>query len=84
VLTLFIVNADPISPVTARERVQTALEARAVIEQAKGVLAEQEALSMEDAYLRLREMGQDSGQSLSEVAKRVILGAHAHGNPRER
>src|SRR5436190_1013552 len=42
VLTLFIVNADPISPVAARQRIQAVLEERAVIEQAKGVLAEKE------------------------------------------
>ncbi len=75
VLTLFIVNADPISPVVARQRVQAALEARAVVEQAKGVLSEHEAISMEQAYLRLREIGQDSGQALSEVAESVILAA---------
>src|SRR5215207_4545937 len=77
VLTLFIVNADPISPVAARERIQAALEERAIIEQAKGVLSEQENLSMEAAYVRLREIGQDSNRPLSEVANSVILEAHA-------
>ena len=75
VLTLFIVNADPISPVTARQRIQAALEERAVVEQAKGVLSEHEAISMEEAYLRLRQIGQGSGQPLSEVAESVILAA---------
>ncbi len=75
VLTLFIVNAEPITPVAARERIDAALEVRAVIEQAKGVLAEQQDITMADAYLRLREVEKDTGRSLSEAARSVILAA---------
>jgi hypothetical protein len=72
ILTLFIVNAQPISPVMLRLRVELALTGRAVIEQAKGVLAEQEGLDMAAAYRRLLELQAQNGDSLSDVARSLI------------
>lgn len=80
-LTLFIVNSDPVSPAQARERVELALEARTVIEQAKGVLAEQEDLEMAAAYLRLRQLESGSGRSLTEVARSVVAAAQQGLDP---
>ncbi|WP_082569820.1 ANTAR domain-containing protein [Knoellia sp. Soil729] len=53
------------------ERVMAALAGRTLIEQAKGVLAYQEGIDMDQAYDRLRSMADDE-TSLSNVARRVI------------
>lgn len=74
-LTLFIVNAGPGEPGAARKRIDEALDARAVVEQAKGALAEQEGLDMQQAYERLLTLERDTGRSLSEVARDVVAAA---------
>ncbi|MCR1785270.1 ANTAR domain-containing protein [Nocardioides carbamazepini] len=76
-LALFIVNSEPITPTAARRLVRAALEMRAVIEQAKGVLAVQENLDMSAAYLRLRELERVSGLSITEVARDILSSAQA-------
>ncbi|WP_370615230.1 GAF and ANTAR domain-containing protein [Mumia qirimensis] len=72
ILTLFIINAGPVGPEVARQRVEVALEGRAVIEQAKGVLSELEGLSMDDAYERLLELERSTGEHLTDVARGVV------------
>ena len=72
ILSLFIVNAQPISPAMLRLRVELALTGRAVIEQAKGVLAEQEGVDMAAAYRRLLELQERTGDRLSDVARSLI------------
>jgi GAF domain-containing protein len=54
------------------EQLQTALNNRVVIEQAKGVLAERGGLSMESAFDRLRKHARGTNQKLSLVARRVV------------
>jgi hypothetical protein len=76
ILTLFIVNANPVSPAVLRLRLEEALAGRAVIEQAKGVLSQQEGLDMGQAYRRLLELQEQSGRSLTDVALSLIEGAH--------
>lgn len=76
-LTLLLVNSRPMSPDTARDRIEAALEERALIEQAKGVLAEQEGLDMAAAYQRLRDLMGEHGMSLTRVAVDVVAGAHS-------
>lgn len=71
-LTLFIVNAGPADPTAARERIDEALRARAVIEQAKGALAEQEGLDMQRAYERLLALGRERDLPLSVIARDVV------------
>ena len=54
------------------EQLQTALNSRILIEQAKGVLAEHGNLSMDTAFDRLRSYARRHNLRLSAVAQQVI------------
>ncbi len=54
------------------EQLQTALNHRVIIEQAKGVLAQRGKLSMNAAYDRLRRYARHHQALLSEVARQVV------------
>jgi transcriptional regulator with GAF, ATPase, and Fis domain len=54
------------------EQLQTALDSRISIEQAKGVLAQLGAISMEVAYRTLRKYARDNNLKLSAVAAAVV------------
>jgi GAF domain-containing protein len=54
------------------EQLQTALTSRVIIEQAKGVLAQQGGLSMDAAFGRLRGYARDRNERLYVVARRVV------------
>ena len=80
ILTLFVVNSRPMTPDAARERIEAALQGRTLIEQAKGVLAEQRQLDMATAYEALLEEATSRRVPLSEVAESVIsTGYQNHG-----
>jgi signal transduction protein with GAF and PtsI domain len=49
------------------------LEARKIIERAKGILMRQENLSEEDAYNRIRKYSMDKRRSMREVSEAIIL-----------
>jgi hypothetical protein len=55
------------------EQLQTALNSRIVIEQAKGVLAQRGGLTMDAAFHRLRRYARGNHLHISEVARRVVL-----------
>lgn len=54
------------------EQLQTALNTRVVIEQAKGVLAERCGLSMHEAFDHLRGYARTTRTRLGQVAERVV------------
>ena len=54
------------------ESLAEALAARKAIERAKGILMEQEGLSEQDAFARLRKASQVSGRPLKVVAEALI------------
>jgi GAF domain-containing protein len=56
------------------EQLQTALNSRVVIEQAKGVLAERGGMGMDEAFTRLRDYARSRRHALREVARGVIEG----------
>ncbi|MDT5360975.1 MAG: hypothetical protein QOC69_2737 [Mycobacterium sp.] len=53
-------------------QLQTALNSRVLIEQAKGVLAERQGLDMDQAFVQLRSMARNSNRHLSDTARAVI------------
>jgi GAF domain-containing protein len=56
----------------AREQLQHALSSRVVIEQAKGVIAQQHAVNMDDAFRTLREYSRNNNVALRDVADLVV------------
>lgn len=53
-------------------QLQTALDCRVVIEQAKGVLAQQGQLEMQEAFVVLRQYARDQNLRLTELATAVV------------
>jgi transcriptional regulator with GAF, ATPase, and Fis domain len=60
---------------TLAEQLQTALDSRVVIEQAKGVIAERRNLDMDESFTLLRGTARASNRRLSELARAVVDGA---------
>ncbi|MFC3455393.1 GAF and ANTAR domain-containing protein [Amycolatopsis speibonae] len=56
------------------EQLQTALDSRVVIEQAKGMLAARAAIDVTTAFHRLRAFARSSNRKLTEVAHEVVEG----------
>ena len=54
---------------------QTALNSRVLIEQAKGVLAERRHLDMEQSFTLLRSEARKTNRRLSELARAVVDGS---------
>ncbi len=66
-------------------RLQGALESRASIEQAKGILAERNGIPLDDAFDVLRKRARDDRRSLVEVCNEVIVDiGSATAEPQER
>jgi len=59
---------------TVVEQLQTALNSRVFIEQAKGVVAERLTVDMEEAFMILRDNARAGRRHLSELAQAVIQG----------
>ncbi|MGW8379971.1 ANTAR domain-containing protein [Streptomyces sp. ODS28] len=54
------------------EQLQTALDSRVVVEQAKGVLAERRGISVDESFAILRRYARSQRLRLSDVARRVV------------
>ena len=57
---------------SVRSQLQAALNSRVVIEQAKGVLAQTHRISVEEAFLLLRNHARSNQLPLSDVARRLV------------
>ncbi|MBF9131256.1 GAF and ANTAR domain-containing protein [Plantactinospora sp. S1510] len=60
---------------TLAEQLQTALNSRIVIEQAKGVVAERRKIDVDQSFILLRSAARTSNRRLSELARAVIDGS---------
>jgi transcriptional regulator with GAF, ATPase, and Fis domain len=69
---VLIVQTDNISAEVAISRTRNALEGRALIEQAKGVLSHQLRLDMESAYTCLEDTAAHFQTSLTETATAIV------------
>jgi len=58
------------------EQLQQALSSRVVIEQAKGVLAERDQVSMDVAFATLRKHARNHNLKLTDVALAVVRGSN--------
>jgi transcriptional regulator with GAF, ATPase, and Fis domain len=69
---------------TLNEQLQTALNSRVIIEQAKGKLAERLGIDMSQAFTLLRDHARDRNQRLSDLARAFVDGTQAITGPASR
>ena len=62
---------------TLNEQLQTALNSRVIIEQAKGKLAERLGIDMDQAFTILRDHARNRNQRLSDLARAFVDGSEA-------
>jgi len=60
---------------TLAEQLQTALNSRVIIEQAKGVISERHRVDMDQAFQLLRNTARTGNRRLSELARAVVEGS---------
>jgi ANTAR domain len=66
---------------TLNEQLQTALNSRVIIEQAKGKLAERLGVDMDQAFTMLRDRARTSNRRLSDLARAFIDGTETLTGP---
>ena len=73
VATSYVVNASKLrQQQQLSEQLQQALESRVVIEQAKGITAQQHSLTIDQAYQRMRRHARRNNASLRVVAEAIV------------
>lgn len=73
VATAYIANASELARTRrTAEQLQTALDSRIVIEQAKGKISESSEMSMDDAFEAIRRHARTNGRTVRSVAQQVI------------
>jgi GAF domain-containing protein len=71
--TSYVVNASKLrQQEQLSEQLQEALDTRVVIEQAKGMTAHQRALTVDQAYLRMRSHARNNNASMRKVAEAIV------------
>ena len=71
----YVINASQLEQAErTREQLQEALESRVVIEQAKGMLANANGITIDEAFGRLRRHARDGRLPLRDVATAVVEG----------
>ena len=78
VATSYVVNASKLrQQEQLSEQLQQALESRVIIEQAKGITAQQKSVSVDDAYQLIRRHARNNNASLRVVAEAIVaVGLH--------
>jgi len=78
VATSYVVNASKLrQQEQLSEQLQEALQSRVVIEQAKGITANKNAISVDQAYQRMRAHARSNNASLRMVAEAIVtVGLH--------
>jgi len=66
---------------TLNEQLQTALNSRVIIEQAKGKLAERLGIDVNQAFTLLRDQARNRNQRLSDLARAFVDGTQAVAGP---
>ncbi|MBJ8345527.1 GAF and ANTAR domain-containing protein [Antrihabitans sp. YC2-6] len=59
---------------TVNVQLQSALNSRVIIEQAKGIIAERGGVGVDDAFTKLRAHSRNTNQRLVEVARKIVAG----------
>ncbi|HZN20685.1 MAG TPA: GAF and ANTAR domain-containing protein [Micromonosporaceae bacterium] len=60
---------------TLAEQLQTALNTRVIIEQAKGVVAERRQIDMDQSFVLLRTLARSTNRRLSDLSRAVVEGS---------
>jgi GAF domain-containing protein len=72
-LAAYVINSSRLDVArTTAQRLQEALDTRVVIEQAKGVLAAERGISVDQAFQRLRTHARQNAAPLREIAYAVV------------
>jgi GAF domain-containing protein len=73
VATSYVVNVSKLrQQEQLSEQLQQALESRVIIEQAKGITAEQNSVTVDQAYQRIRRHARNNNASLRVVAEAIV------------
>jgi GAF domain-containing protein len=73
VATSYVVNASKLrQQEQLTEQLQEALDSRVVIEQAKGITAQQQAVTIDQAYQRMRRHARSNNASMRMVAEAIV------------